>query len=105
MQGKYWETLDLLYHSQSYWTQHHQVRLEQVWRVLASVDELDLEQLRADMTDPSITAIIEQDLEDARTLGVRLTPGFFVNGRPLEPFGREPLTALLAAEINKNYPG
>ena len=105
LQGRYWQTLDLLYRSQSYWTQHHQVRLEQVWRVLASVDELDLERLRADMTDPSITSIIEQDLEDAKTLGVRLTPGFFVNGKPLEPFGLEPLEALLGAEMNKNYPG
>lgn len=105
LQGKYWQTLDLLYRSQSYWTQHHQVRLEQVWRVLASVNELDLERLRADMTDASITAIIEQDLEDAKTLGVRLTPGFFVNGKPLEPFGLEPLAALIGAEMNKNYPG
>jgi len=104
MQGKYWQTLDLLYRSQTYWTQNHQVRLDQVWRLLPSV-ELDLERLRNDMNDPSITAIIEQDLADAETLGVRLTPGFFVNGKPLEPFGAEPLAQLLAAELDKSYPG
>ncbi len=104
MQDKYWQTLDLLYRSQSFWTQHHEVRLDQVWRLLSSA-ELDVERLRADMNDPSITAIIEQDLADAKTLGVRLTPGFFVNGKPLEPFGLEPLANLLGAELNKNYPG
>ena len=105
MQGKYWQTLDLLYRSQSFWTQHHQVRLEQVWLVLSSFElGLDLERLRADMNDPRITAIIEQDLADAETLGVRKTPGFFVNGKPLEPFGLEPLTALINAELSRSYP-
>jgi protein-disulfide isomerase len=104
MQGKYWQTLDMLYRSQTYWTQNHQVRLDQVWRLLPTLD-LDLERLRADMNDPRITAIIEQDLADAKTLEVRLTPGFFVNGKPLEPFGSEPLAELIGAELSKNYPG
>lgn len=104
LQDKYWQTLDLLYRSQTLWTQHHQVRMDAVWRLLPPLG-LDLEQLRADMSDPSITAIIEQDLADAETLGVNKTPGFFVNGRPLEPFGLEPLVTLVNAELNKNYPG
>jgi len=104
MQGKYWETLDHLYRSQSFWTHHHQVKLDQVWRLLPSIG-LDLDRLRTDMSDPGITSIIQQDLADAETLGVRKTPGFFVNGRPLEPFGVEPLMALLNAELSKNYPG
>jgi protein-disulfide isomerase len=104
MQGKFWETLDRLYRSQRFWTQHHEVRLDQIWQLLPAL-ELDLERLRADMSDPRITAIIEQDLADAETLGVRLTPGFFVNGKPLEPFGLEQLAALINAELGKNYPG
>ena len=103
MQGKYWETLDRLYRSQTFWTQHHQVRLDQVWRILPAVG-LDLERLSEDLTDPSITAILEQDLADGEALGVRKTPGFFVNGKPLEPFGLEPLTALVNAEVSRNYP-
>ena len=103
MQDKYWQTLDLLYRSQTLWTQNHQVRLDPIWRLLPPLG-LDLKRLRADMNDPRITAIIEQDLADAETLGVRKTPGFFVNGRPLEPFGLEPLAELLAAELSKSYP-
>jgi protein-disulfide isomerase len=34
-------------------------------------------------------------LLDAQTLGVRKTPDFFVNGRPLPSFGYEPLKELV----------
>jgi protein-disulfide isomerase len=103
-QGQFWETLDLLYRSQRTWTQHHQVRLDQVWAVLA-LGGLDVERLRQDAGDPRIGEIIAQDLADAQTLGVRKTPGFFVNGRPLEPFGAEPLMALVEAAVRERYPG
>ena len=42
---------------------------------------------------------------DAQTLGVRKTPGFFVDCRPLEPFGAEPLVALVEAAVRERYPG
>ncbi len=103
-QGRFWETLDLLYRSQRTWTQHHQVRLDQVWYVLA-LGGLDLERLRRDAGDPRIDEVIAQDLADAQTLGVRKTPGFFVDGRPLEPFGIEPLVALVEAAVRERYPG
>lgn len=102
MQGKFWETLDLLYKNQEVWTEHHQVRLAPVWKLLPQVG-LDLGRLEMDMVDPRVTAVIEQDLADAQTLGVRLTPGFFVNGKPLEPFGEEPLAALIEAEVRAQY--
>lgn len=104
VQGKYWETLDLLYRSQGMWTRHHQVIPDRVWQILPMAG-LDLERLRQDMDDPRIDAILEQDLADAETLGVRKTPGFFVNGKPLEPFGERPLQALIDAEVALQYPG
>ncbi len=102
-QGRFWETLDLLYRSQRTWTQHHQVVLDQVWVVLA-LGGLDLERLSRDASDLRIGEVIAQDLADAQTLGVRKTPGFFVNGRPLEPFGVEPLVALVEAAVGERYP-
>ncbi|MEM1206931.1 MAG: thioredoxin domain-containing protein, partial [Acidobacteriota bacterium] len=85
-QDRFWDTLDLLYRSQRTWTRHHQVILDQVWVVLA-LGNLDIERLQADLADPRHSEILAQDLADAETLGVRKTPGFFVNGQPLEPFG------------------
>jgi|CXWL01.1.fsa_nt_gi protein-disulfide isomerase len=102
-QGKFWETLDLLYQNQRAWTQHHQVLPDRIWQLLPQAG-LDLGRIERDMGDPRVTAVIEQDLADATTLGVRKTPGFFVNGKPLEPFGEEPLAALIEAEVRAQYP-
>ena len=103
LQGKYWETLELLYRRQSVWTKHHRVYIDEIWPLLSEVG-LDVERVKVDMQDPRIAAIIAQDLADAETLGVRKTPGFFVNGKPLEPFGSRPLAALIKAEVREKYP-
>ncbi len=102
-QGKFWETLELLYRRQDTWTRHHRVLPGEIWPLLPEVG-LDVERVKIDVKDPSIAAVIEQDLADAKSLGVRKTPGFFVNGKPLEPFGTRPLVALIKAEIQDRYP-
>ncbi len=102
-QGRFWETLELLYRRQDTWTRHHRVQLGAVWQLLTEVG-LDVERVKVDMKDPRIAAVIEQDLADAEALGVRKTPGFFVNGKPLEPFGARPLAELIKAEIREKYP-
>jgi protein-disulfide isomerase len=103
VQGRFWETLDLLYRNQQVWTRHHQVLPDRLW-ILLTESGLDLEQLRSDMDDPRIPTIIQQDLSDAAALGVRKTPGFFVNGKPLVPFGEQALAALIDAEVRRQYP-
>ncbi len=55
------------------------------------------------MNSNSVADVIMQDMDDARRLGVNKTPGYFVNGRPLEPFGYEPLEALIESELKANY--
>jgi protein-disulfide isomerase len=55
------------------------------------------------MRDPEIAAIIQQDLADVKTLNVRKTPGFLVNGKPLPSFGYKQLQELVESEINKYY--
>ena len=102
-QDLFWETLDLLYGSQRTWTQHHQVVLDQVWVVLAIDGALDLDRLREDLADPKIEEVLAQDLADAEILGVRKTPGFFVDGQPLEPFGSEPLIRLVENAVREQY--
>ena len=77
--------------------------MTRLWPLLPKAG-LDVERIRKDMADPEIAKAIEQDMADARTLGVQKTPGFFVNGRPLEPFGFEPLQTLIEAEVAANYP-
>lgn len=101
-QGKYWETLDVMFESQPYWASHSNPQPQKIWQFLPKAG-LDLEQIKRDMNDPAIEKIIEQDLADAKTLNVRKTPGFFVNGKPLVTFGRQQLYELIQLEINTQY--
>ncbi len=101
-QDKYWETLEVMYKTQRYWASHHNPQPQRIWRFLPRAG-LDLDKIRSDMNDPAITKIIQQDLADAKTLNVRKTPGFFVNGKPLPSFGYKQLQELVESEINAYY--
>jgi protein-disulfide isomerase len=98
LQGKYWETLKLMYDAQPLWADHHNPRPEVMWQFLPNVG-LDMERLKRDVSDPGIARLIAQDVADARALGVTKTPGFFVNGKPLVVFGWDQLKAMVEAEL------
>lgn len=102
-QGKYWETLDVMFRSQRHWTSHHRPQLQKIWQFLPEAG-LDIEKIKKDMNDPAIARLIEQDLADTKTLNVRKTPGFFVNGKPLQTFGYRQLQQLVQSEIRAIYP-
>lgn len=101
-QGKYWETLDVMYTTQPNWASHHNPQPQLIWQFLPKAG-LNIEKLKEDMNDPAIAQLIAQDLADAKTLGVSKTPGFFVNGKPLQVFGQQQLKELIDAEIKANY--
>lgn len=101
-QGKYWETLDVMFKSQPYWASHSNPQPQKVWEYLPQAG-LDIEQLKKDMNDPAIAQLIAQDVADAKTLNVRKTPGYFVNGRPLQEFGYRQLEELVRSELNTAY--
>jgi protein-disulfide isomerase len=102
-QDKYWETLDVMFRSQPYWASHSDPQPQRVWQFLPMAG-VDVELIKKDMNDPAIAKLIQQDLADAKTLGVRKTPGFFVNGKPLQEFGYQQLLDLVQSELNANYP-
>jgi protein-disulfide isomerase len=60
---------------------------------------LDVEAAQNQMKAPQTLAILNQDRADVETIGVRQTPTFYVNGKPLDPFGADELRALVAAEV------
>ncbi|WLE95420.1 MAG: thioredoxin domain-containing protein [Candidatus Electrothrix communis] len=102
IQGKYWETLEVMYKYQPLWASHHNPQSQLLWRVLPEAG-LDLEQLEKDINSPAIDQLIKQDLADAQALNVKKTPGFIVNGKPLQDFGYNQLIELVEAEIKANY--
>jgi protein-disulfide isomerase len=101
-QGQFQPTLEALFASQAVWVQNHTAQLALIWSPLASLG-LDMERIKSDMNSPEIARTIEQDLADAKTMNVTMTPEYFVNGRPLPSFGFEQLKALVdEALVNTN---
>lgn len=86
MQGGYWPTLETLLATQARWAPNHTAQVALAWEQIGGLG-LDLDTLRADMARPEIAQLMAQDLADARTLRVTMTPEYFVNGRPLPSFG------------------
>jgi len=101
-QGKFWETLEIMFASQPQWASHHAPRPDRIWTFLEESGQLDVQRLRQDMKDPAIQAVMERDMADAATLGIRKTPGYLVNGKPLPSFGFTQLRTLVESEIAAN---
>ena len=102
LQGKFWEALEAGYASQRGWAINHQAHPQLFWQSIAAVG-LDPEKVSRDMQSPAVMRNLEQDVQDGRQLGVDKTPGFFVNGRPLAPFGEAPLRQLVNDAIEEAY--
>lgn len=82
--------------SAAYSALHHQGSAEVV-RIL----EAGLDRVKAgeDMQSERITAILEKDVQDVKTIGISGTPTFFVNGRQLTELGTEPLLRLVQESL------
>ncbi|SHJ91736.1 Protein-disulfide isomerase [Malonomonas rubra DSM 5091] len=102
-QGKYWETLELMFKTQGIWANHGHWQPEKLWDLLPRAG-VDVDQIRKDMHNPEIAKIIEQDMADVKALNVQKTPGYFVNGKPLQTFGYRQLQNLIQTELNLQYP-
>jgi len=98
LQGKYLEALEVIYKYQDKWASHHTPNIALIWGFLPEAG-IDIEKLRDDMKKPEIDALIKQDIADTKVLGVKATPEFFVNGKPLIKFGFKELQALIESEL------
>jgi protein-disulfide isomerase len=81
-QGKFWEMHDLLFDNQSDLG-------EETYLKLARELNLDIEKFKLDMKDPAAEKLIEEEKALGQKLGVRGTPGYFINGVRLN--GAQPL--------------
>jgi protein-disulfide isomerase len=97
-QGKYWEALELFFEKQPEWGDHHNPQPQKLWGYLPSLG-IDINQLKKDMQDPKMVENIKQDIADGKALGVRGTPSFFINGKPLQEFGYVQLKNAIEAQL------
>jgi protein-disulfide isomerase len=102
MQGQFWPAVDILFANQQRWTRHH-VAQPQSARALLKDLPLDNEKFVSDASSDEVSKLIMQDVEDGKTLKVRATPQFFVNGKPLINFGYDQLTQLVEQAIAEAY--
>ena len=91
-----------MFATQSEWASHHHPAPQKLGPYLPGLG-LDVNRLQLDMQGMDIAHILQQDIADAQTLGVRKTPTFFVNGKPLPRFGLRELQELVASEVAANY--
>jgi protein-disulfide isomerase len=96
-QDLYVPVLEAILATQSQW--HFDPSARRAWDAAAGVG-LDIAKARDRASSPEVTAILESDAADAGTLGLRQTPTFYVNGRPLPSFGPEQLVALVREELD-----
>lgn len=97
-QGVFVPVLEAVLAAQPQW--HDDAKASAAWDAAAQAG-LDVAKAREDMMSPEITATIERDAADAKTVGVKGTPTFFVNGKPLTNFGAQQLYDLIWSEINQ----
>ena len=102
LQGQFWPAAELLMANQQQWVAHHVSNPEKALAGLKTLP-LDHAQLEKDWRSSEISRIVKQDIEDGKTLKVRATPQFFVNGKPLVIFGYEPLVQLIEEAIEEVY--
>lgn len=84
MQGKFEQVLNALFEKQPEWAVHGAPDMERAWRIAGAVG-MDIAKGKEDRLFPGTTAILNQDVADLQTMGVRATPTFFLNGRPVAP--------------------
>jgi protein-disulfide isomerase len=94
-QGKFWEFHDKLFANQK------KLGLEDLKQYAKDVG-LDTARFEKDLTEPAMKKRMEDDMAEARTLGITGTPAFFVNGRFLngaKPF--QEFATVINAELQR----
>ena len=102
LQGLYEPVLEALYEAQPKWAAHGSPDLEEAWKA-AGAAGLDISRARKDMLGPEVTKVLRQDNEDVQAMGVKKTPTFFVNGKPLSSFGKQQLYDLVKQNVLEAY--
>jgi len=97
LQDRFEPVLERLLQTQERWAPHGRAP-ESAWTLLDGTG-LDVERAVEDAKGPEVVAVLKQDAADIEAVGVRGTPTFFVNGKPLQEFGAQQLYDMVAAEV------
>jgi len=98
MQDVFEPVMEAVLREQPRWAAHGAPEPGLILQIAASVG-LDIEAAKTQMRAPQTTGLLNQERADVAAVGIQQTPTFFVNGKPLDPFGEAELRRLVAAEV------
>lgn len=98
LQGVFEPVLEALLEAQPQWANHGEPQFGLAWDAAAAAG-LDVTAARAAMDAPEIVRRLAQEKADVETVGVRQTPTFFVDGRPLVRFGADELREMVRVQV------
>ena len=81
LQGRFWEMHDLLYREQSAWSKAPDVQA--LFNSYAGMLGLNIDRFEKDMESEQAKARVSSDEQQARALGLAMTPSIFVNNSKL----------------------
>ncbi len=87
LQGKFFEMHDLMYENQDSWSQLPDPT--PTFEQFASQLGLDSERFKQDMSSEQVSATINADIQDAKSIGALATPTFVINGKKVEENPRD----------------
>ncbi|MDR2294289.1 MAG: DsbA family protein [Microbacterium sp.] len=99
-QDKFLEMHDMMFDTQATWGEQ-QISAADTFRGYAEELGLDLAAYDAAISDPATRSRIEEDLNDGKLAGVRGTPTFVLDGKPLELTKLSDLTDAIDAALTR----
>jgi len=88
LQRRFWEMHDVLYREQAVWSKTPNAR--ELFESYAGTIGLNLDQFRKDMDGEKARERVDSDHALGDSLGVNVTPTFFINNHPVDPKDRNP---------------
>lgn len=99
-QDRFEPVLEALLQSQPVWASHNESAFARAWD-FAREAGLDLDKARAHAATGATDKLLEQEVIDLKAVGVRATPTFFVNGKPLAANNPQALFDLVKSEVER----
>lgn len=98
MQNVFEPVLEALLKEQPKWAAHGAPATDLIMEI-AGAAGLDIRAAATQVRSPDVIGVLNQDRADVEAVGIRGTPTFFVNSKPLPEFGSAELVAFVAAEV------
>lgn len=99
-QNKYWEMFDILLERPAQWG-HRPESAKPIFETYAQELGLNIEEFNKSYDDPLLQEKLNRDIADGKSLGVKGTPSFFINGQLLPKISYAHLKEAIKVELEK----